>query len=392
VDLSTHQEKAVMNMGLNLDRLVRSRSPRRHSRLRLLENFGSNPGHLQGWAFVPTTSERVPLVVALHGCTQTAEGFDSGTGWSELAARHGFAVLLPEQQRANNPNLCFNWFEPGDARRRTGEPLSIAQMIDHLVAGGKVDPERVYITGLSAGGAMTSIMLATYPEKFAGGAILAGLPHGAASSVQEAFQQMRGYTPSSRTDGRIVREAADHGSDWPAVAIWHGTADTVVDYSNAEGIVRQWQEIHGVSGAASVEDIVDGHPHRAWRDAAGRIVIEEYRVLGMGHGVPLSAAGDCACGETGAFMLEAGISSTVHSARSWSLLDAAAAALPSAAVERPVEPDQAQPVSLPVPAAAQSSASGSARARERERTASPSSAAGVGRVIEDALRAAGLMR
>src|SRR5690606_17852068 len=313
-----------MNMGLHLDRLVRARSAKRPSRLRRLEDFGSNPGHLQGWAFVPGSDSRVPLVVALHGCTQTAAGFDAGTGWSELAAVHGFAVLLPEQQRANNPNLCFNWFEPGDARRRTGEPLSIAQMIDHLVAQGQVDPERIYVTGLSAGGAMTSIMLATYPEKFAGGAILAGLPHGAATSVQEAFQQMRAYTPSSRTDGRTVREAAGHGPDWPAVAIWHGTADTVVDYSNAEGIVRQWQEIHGVSGPASVEDIVDGHPHRAWRDGSGRIVIEEYRVLGMGHGVPLSAAGDCACGETGAFMLEAGISSTLHSARSWGLLDPAA--------------------------------------------------------------------
>jgi len=370
-----------MNMGLHLDRLVRARSAKRPSRLRRLEDFGSNPGHLQGWAFVPGSDSRVPLVVALHGCTQTAAGFDAGTGWSELAAVHGFAVLLPEQQRANNPNLCFNWFEPGDARRRTGEPLSIAQMIDHLVAQGQVDPERIYVTGLSAGGAMTSIMLATYPEKFAGGAILAGLPHGAATSVQEAFQQMRAYTPSSRTDGRTVREAAGHGPDWPAVAIWHGTADTVVDYSNAEGIVRQWQEIHGVSGPASVEDIVDGHPHRAWRDGSGRIVIEEYRVLGMGHGVPLSAAGDCACGETGAFMLEAGISSTLHSARSWGLLDPAAKPAAPAA-ERLAEPARPAPLSEPV----------TVLSPNPQPKAASSSDGGVGRVIEDALRAAGLMR
>jgi poly(hydroxyalkanoate) depolymerase family esterase len=368
-----------MNMGLGIDRLVRSRSSKRPSRLRQLEDFGSNPGHLQAWAFVPAADGRVPLVVALHGCTQTAGGFDAGTGWSELAAVHGFAVLLPEQQRANNANLCFNWFEPDDAGRRTGEPLSIAQMIDHLVGQGHVDPSRIYVTGLSAGGAMTSIMLANYPEKFAGGAILAGLPHGAATSVQEAFQQMRAYTPSSRTDGRAVREAAGHGPEWPAVAIWHGTADTVVDYSNAEGIVRQWQEIHGVSGPATEEDIIDGHPHRAWRDAAGRIVIEEYRVLNMGHGVPLAAAGDCACGETGAFMLEAGISSTLHSARSWGLLDPAAAPLPSA-TEVSSDPAPARPVSTPAPASAWN-------------PAPPSSpAAGVGKVIEDALRAAGLMR
>jgi poly(hydroxyalkanoate) depolymerase family esterase len=298
------------------------------------------------------------LVVALHGCTQTASAYDTGTGWSGLAEAHGFAVLLPEQQRTNNANLCFNWFEPGNARRRTGEPLSIAQMIDTLVERGIVDPGRVFVTGLSAGGAMTSIMLASYPEKFAGGAILAGLPHGAAASVQEAFQQMRRHAPTSRGSGRSIREAAAHRGPWPAISIWHGTADAVVDPSNAEGILRQWQEIHGVAGEPAEQGLVDGHPRRAWRDADGRLVIEEYRVLGMGHGAPLSVAGECACGETGAFMLEAGISSTLHSARTWGLLDPA---LPGAKPVRSMAKD------------------------------GPASG-GVGQVIESALRAAGLMR
>ncbi|MBT2134340.1 PHB depolymerase family esterase [Croceibacterium sp. LX-88] len=350
-----------MNMNLRLDRslMARAMQGRSPSRLRELDDFGSNPGGLKAWFYAPSSENPLPLVVALHGCTQTAGGYDTGTGWSELAEAHGFAVLLPEQQRANNPNLCFNWFEPGDARRRSGEPLSIAQMIDAMVGRHGVDGKRVFITGLSAGGAMTSNMLAAYPEKFAGGAILAGLPHGAASSMPEAFQQMRRYSPTAKSSGRSIREAASHDSEWPAVSIWHGTADTVVDMSNAEGILRQWQEVHGVGQEPTEQEVIDGHPRRGWRNNAGRLVIEEYRVLGMGHGAPLAVEGECGCGETGAFMLEAGISSTLHSARTWGLIDPAVKRAKTCA--EPTRPLHSK--------------SGSVR-----------------QVIEDALRTAGLMR
>src|SRR6478735_10387940 len=154
-----------MYMESGVHRRGMRRARRADLRLQELASFGSNPGRLKAWFYAPPGLTRVPLVVALHGCTQSAAGYDTGTGWSGLAEAHGFAVLLPEQQRANNANLCFNWFEPGNARRRTGEPLSIAQMIDALVERGIVDPGRVFVTGLSAGGAMTSIMLASYPEK-----------------------------------------------------------------------------------------------------------------------------------------------------------------------------------------------------------------------------------
>ena len=357
-----------MNIGLGLGRFAAGRplSRGKSSRLTELDSFGSNPGKLRAFFYAPAGRTGVPLVVALHGCTQNAAGYDTGTGWSDLAEAHGFAVLLPEQQRANNPNLCFNWFEPGDARRRTGEPLSIAQMIDTLAERHGIDRDRVYITGLSAGGAMTSNMLASYPEKFAGGAILAGLPHGAAASMQEAFQQMRAYAPTSRSDGHAIREAMPNGGAWPVVSIWHGTADSVVDISNADGILRQWREVHGVCAEPAEQALVDGHPRRAWHDAAGKLVIEEYRVQGMGHGAPLAVEGECGCGETGAFMLEAGISSTLHSARTWGLLDPT--------VETKARARQAT------------------RAGRQATGAGRPSQGGIGKVIDDALRAAGLMR
>ncbi|HEX5517752.1 MAG TPA: PHB depolymerase family esterase, partial [Pseudolabrys sp.] len=133
------------------------------TRLREIFDFGSNPGNLRMFGYRPSTLANNPaLVVVLHGCTQTAAGYDIGAGWSTLADRYGFALLLPEQQRSNNPNGCFNWFQPPHSRRDHGEPLSIRQMIEKSVIDHGIDRRQVFITGLSAGGAMTSNMLACY--------------------------------------------------------------------------------------------------------------------------------------------------------------------------------------------------------------------------------------
>jgi feruloyl esterase len=161
------------------------------TRLTETANFGSNPGELRMLSYLPPEiADGCPLLVVPHGCTQTAAGYDLGAGWSTLADRFAFALLLPEQQRSNNPNGCFNWFQPGDIERGRGKAESIRQMVGRMISTHEIDPARVFVTGLSAGGAMTSVMLATYPEVFAGGAIIAGLPYGAAKNVQQAFENM----------------------------------------------------------------------------------------------------------------------------------------------------------------------------------------------------------
>lgn len=182
------------------------------TRLSPLAKFGANPGALRAHTYMPEgLPKQAPLVVVLHGCTQTAASYDHGAGWSQLADRQGFALLYPEQQRANNPNLCFNWFVPKDIERDSGEAFSIAQMVETMIEVHGLHRRRVFITGLSAGGAMTSVMLATYPELFAGGAIIAGLPFGCAKSVPEAFDRLRGHALASERDLEAkVRGASRH--------------------------------------------------------------------------------------------------------------------------------------------------------------------------------------
>ena len=257
------------------------------------------------------------LVVVLHGCTQTAAGYDLGAGWSTLADRYGFALLLPEQQRSNNPNGCFNWFQPEHSRRDQGEPLSIRQMIEKSVVDHGIDRRRVFITGLSAGGAMTSNMLACYPEIFAGGAIVAGLPYGAATTVQQAFQSMyQSPSRSAREWADLVRKASSHRGPWPRVSVWHGNADKTVIPSNALEILKQWTEVHGLPLSPSVKTRVDGYPREVWINEAGDELIEAYTITNMAHGTPLAIGeAEGACGAPGPFLLPVGISSSYHIAK-----------------------------------------------------------------------------
>ena len=296
-------------------------------RLKEVTGFGSNPGALRMFSYVPAklVSSR-PLVVVLHGCTQSAAAYDLGAGWSTLADRYGFALLLPEQTPANNPKTCFNWFVPGDTARDRGEACSIRQMIERMVADHGIDPGRVFITGLSAGGGMTSAMLAAYPEVFAAGAIIAGLPYGTAANVQQAFESMfQGRERSPQEWGDEVRHASKHRGPWPRVSVWHGDLDATVKPINADSIVQQWTNVHGIASAPT-QSVVDGYRRQVWR-RDGVDTIESYTITGMGHGTPLAtgAAGNDKYGEAGPFLLDVGISSSWHIARFFGLTGKAAA-------------------------------------------------------------------
>jgi poly(hydroxyalkanoate) depolymerase family esterase len=331
----------------------RNLKPNPRSPLVETTGFGSNPGGLRMFSFVPGKLQRVPgLVVVLHGCGQTAAGYDLGAGWSTLAKRYGFALLMPQQQPSNNVNGCFNWFNPEDTARESGEACSIRQMIARMVGDIGIDPHRIFVTGLSAGGAMTSVMLATYPEVFAGGAVIAGLPFGVATNVREALSGM--FQSPSRPAGELgdlVRNASNHKGPWPKLSVWHGSADRTVNPANANEIVKQWLDVHDLPSVPMSEATVDGYPRQVWWNEDGETIIESYTITDMAHGTPLGTAdNDERYGAQGAFLIEAGISSSYHIANFFGLTEWIRPPKMAAASKASKELAKMIPVLTPAPA------------------------------------------
>jgi poly(hydroxyalkanoate) depolymerase family esterase len=339
--------------------------------------FGSNPGALRMLVYAPPSlAENAPLVVILHGCGQTAADYAGGSGWIKLADAAGFAVLAPEQTRANNMNTCFNWFQPGDSARGQGEAASISQMIERVVADRRLDRARIFITGLSAGGAMTAAMLASYPEVFAGGAIIAGLPFGSASNVPEAMNAMRRAPErSAREWGDFVQQASFHQGPWPRVSIWQGDSDMIVHASNGEALIAQWASVHGLSLTPSRANKEGGHLHRAWTQRDGTVALEAFHLSGMGHGTPVGGAGQESYGEAGPYFLDAGISSTAHIAAFWGLRPTVRRTQQAAIAQ-----DHPSPSSAPQPI------------MQKDKGARAAPERGVKAVILAALKSAGLLK
>jgi len=183
--------------------------------------------------YVPATagSEALPLVVLLHGCTQTATDFALGTAMNKLAAQKKFAVLYPEQLKRANSSRCWNWFEPQNQKRGSGEPGMIAALTQQVIASRNIDASRVYVTGLSAGGAMAAVVAGLYPDIFAAVGVHSGLPCGAAHDIPSAFNVMRSGNPPKAAG------AAMPGGSMPTI-VFHGTADKTVHPDNGEHIVN----------------------------------------------------------------------------------------------------------------------------------------------------------
>ncbi len=279
--------------------------------------FGSNPGGLQMFRYVPAgLGTGAPLVVALHGCTQNATQYGTESGWLQLADRWHFALLLPQKPYFG----CFTWFDPSSTTRGRGESLSVKQMVDRMLAEFGSDAGRVYVTGLSAGGAMTAVLLATYPEVFAGGGIVAGLPYRCADTQLQAFNCMNpGADRSPPAWGDLVRAASPYHGRRPPVSIWHGTADTTVVPRNQTELVDQWTNALGVDENPDVSDTVAGYPHQVYEDGSAHAAVETYQITGMPHGQPIAPGTAEQCGHTGTYDLDKGICAAYHLGLFWGL-------------------------------------------------------------------------
>ncbi|WP_326686264.1 PHB depolymerase family esterase [Streptomyces sp. NBC_01795] len=288
--------------------------------LEQVTDFGSNPGALSMYRYTPDgLGAGRPVVVVLHGCTQNAATYFDGSGWQQAADKHGFTVVAPQQETANNASRCFNWFQSGDTERGSGEALSVRQMVDRTVQDLGADPSRVYVTGLSAGGGMTSALLAAYPDTFAGGGVIAGLPHGCADSLPDAFGCMNpGVTKSPPEWGDLARAAhPGYEGPRPRVSVWHGTADTTVAPRNATESVKQWTNVLGADQTAdATHQLPGGTTQSDYQDGNGQVAVRSYQVDGMGHGTPVKPGEGC--GKAGAYFLDT-VCSTSYLTRDWGL-------------------------------------------------------------------------
>ena len=282
-------------------------------------SFGADPGALSMYEYVPDgLPTGAPAVVLLHGCAQDAAAYHQHSGWAEQADASGFALVYAEQGSANNATSCFNWFEPGDVARHSGEARSIRSMVEHAVDAHGLDADRVYVSGLSAGGAMAAELLAAYPDVFAGGSIVAGVPVGCATGMVDAFTCMNpGKNRTPEQWGDEIRAKLPDGADLPRVAVWHGTSDTTVAPANGDASVAQWANAGGVPTEPDVTEQLPGSTTASYYgggpdDAA----IAHYSVSGLGHGTPVDPGSGC--GTAGAYFLDA-VCSSGYTAQFWGI-------------------------------------------------------------------------
>lgn len=225
-----------------------------------------------------------PLVVMLHGCTQDADDFAAGTAMNELARTQGFYVLYPEQSTQANPQRCWNWFKHTHQERGRGEPALIAAMAREVMAKHAIDPSRVYVAGLSAGGAMAAILGDTYPDLFAAVGVHSGLAAGAARDLPSAFGAMKG-------SAQIVLPATPSGV--PTI-VFHGDADTTVHPGNGGHVITA--SVRRGAGAETAKGVAAGG--RSYTRSLHRLpgegpVVAEHWVV---HGAPHAWSGGSAKG------------------------------------------------------------------------------------------------
>jgi poly(hydroxyalkanoate) depolymerase family esterase len=232
-----------------------------------------------------------PLVVMLHGCTQSATDFALGTRMNEAAEARGCLVAWPEQVAAANASRCWRWFEASEQRRGEGEPALVVGIVRQVMAEYAVDPARVYVAGLSAGGAAAAVLGAAYPDLFAAIGVHSGLACGAARDAASAFAAMRGPGPGRSGHGRSGTGQSGAGRVLPAI-VFHGNADATVHPGNADAVIAQAGAGHGEDGTTGawtrrVEQgrVPGGRAFERVRHVAadGVTMLEQWTVLGAGH-------------------------------------------------------------------------------------------------------------
>jgi poly(hydroxyalkanoate) depolymerase family esterase len=268
--------------------------------------FGSNPGGLKMFYYSPKQlAPKAPLIVVLHGCTQSASEFDDETGWTSVAEKSGALLLFPQQTEKNNQSRCFNWFMPAQTSRNMGEAHSIFEMIEEMKKIFTINDQKVSIVGLSAGAAMTAVMLASYPEVFESGAMVAGIPFGCANNAYNAWTCMyaQHFPPTSaRQRADYVRQASDHHGDYPRVLVIQGGSDNLVNPRNGDFNLEQWVHVHQLENTSPTRTYTTRFEKTEYLIRRQNMVTL-LRLNHLSHGYPIAAKKKC--GKPSKYIIEA---------------------------------------------------------------------------------------
>ncbi|NJK47426.1 PHB depolymerase family esterase [Candidatus Gracilibacteria bacterium] len=227
--------------------------------------------------YIPSdyNGQALPLLVMLHGCSQTPDDFATGSRMNLIAEKQPFFVVYPTQNNAANPSKCWNWFKPSDQQRGQGEPSIIAGITKQIASTYSINAGRVYVAGLSAGGAMAATMGALYPDLYAAIGVHSGLAYGAARDLPSAFAAMQ---KGKQTDNNRLQ------TQFVPTIVFHGDRDTTVHQCNAEQVLAQWGE-KNLRASKNQQQVTNGRAYTRtiYRDTGDRIVMEQWLVHGAGH-------------------------------------------------------------------------------------------------------------
>ncbi len=262
-----------------------------------VKNFGTNPGRIKMFLHEPKigklSSLRKPLVVVLHGCSQSAEGIAKQTQWNILADKYGFYVVYPQQNLYNNPSLCFNWFSSEDVNKGKGESLSIKEMLSHMINNFPIDENRVFVYGVSAGAAMSVVLMANFPDVIDGGAVLAGGPFMPELTDLQRIDLM--FSPKENTAEKlgapILKLNSGYVGNYPKAIIIQGKNDLVVNPKNANLLVKQWSFLHQINDSLT-DTITEFNQSRDvtkfnFKNNEEETKVIFYEINRMGHSIPI---------------------------------------------------------------------------------------------------------
>ena len=263
----------------------------------LTRSYTNHAGTRSYKLYIPGGNRRtpLPLIVMLHGCKQDPDDFAAGTRMNSLAEEHRCIVVYPDQPRSANPLKCWNWFQAADQQRNAGEPSIIAGITGRVISTYAVDKNRVYVAGLSAGGAMAAVMGMAYPNLYAAMGIHSGLPYAVADDLPSAFAAMRGMAASGRSRRNVIAGTQAYDRIIPTI-VFHGDLDTKVHPRNADRLIAQWTTLIGRQGkngnkvnkthvAVRRGQVPKGHGYNRaiHHDSEGKIILEQWRIHGAGH-------------------------------------------------------------------------------------------------------------